>query len=545
MSTRVHFSALAIAASVLAVSSAASAQTSLVDQGWLPWQGCWRADGATATELLCIVPDGPGVKLITLEGGVVRAESRIVTDGRARAVKQEGCSGTELAHWSADGQRVFLSSDMSCEGGAKRRVTGVFAITGESEWLSAQSVAIDDQVAARSVRYFAAQPANLPASIASALRNVGPARAARAGMRVTVDADDITEAVNSIDAAAVEEWLTSTGQPFQLADNLQPQSGSTGSALDLVSRGSTYASDAYQTEPATREVVHIVERPTVVHHTTYVNTVYRSCWDPWFAGYVTIGHGVYVGIDRGYYGSCGRSYYSRYSPWGYDLWGWRHTRRPIIVVRNNTPIIHRPPPNIDWRRDRSSINRPYDNRGTVTGTAIPRTNTTSTAGTRGGQLTRGGYSSGSTTRSTGQQTNAGSGSRTLQATPRNSGGYVTRSTQASGAGYTRTPRPTSAQGGSVSQPADRSGTVSRPSQPSRESRGTAVPRSSNGGSRPSPTFRSAPSNSSGSSGSQSAPVIRGSTTSRPTSQPAAIRGTTTGRPTSQPAAIRAKPRSGS
>ena len=528
MYSRVGFSALAAVAGFLAFSSSTSAQTTNVDRGWLPWQGCWRAEGASEAEKLCIVPDGAGVRLITLEGAAVRVESRVVTDGRARAVNQEGCTGTELANWSADGQRVFLTSDLSCEGGARRRVTGIFAMSGAAEWVSAQAVTIGDQTAARSVRYFAIPPGNLPAAIANALPNARSIAGAREGLSVVVDADDITEAVNRVDAAAVEEWLTITGQPFQLADDLQPTqvTGGSVSALDMVSRGSYYNQDSY----STNEVVHVVERPTVIHHTTYVNTVYRSCWDPWFAGYVTITRGVYLGIGSNHYGSCGRHYYSRYSPWGYDLWGWRHVRQPIIIVRNNTPIIHRPPPPVDWNRDRGSITRNYDPRGTVTGVAVPRDGSTTGTGTRG-QVTRSGYSNGATTRTTTapptQPSNSGSGSRYAQpATPRSSGG--TTRTQVSSAGYTRTPRPTPPSTSSTSQ----SEAGYRTSQPSATSRGTAVPRSTSGsssgssssGSRPSPSFRSSGSSSS----SQSSPTV--------------IRGTSTSRPESQPTPVRAKPR---
>ena len=313
------------------------------------------------------------------------------------------------------------------------------------------------------------------------------------------------------------------------------------SALDLVSRGSSYES----AQP-TREVVHVIERPTYVHTTTYVNTVYRSCWDPWFGGYVSVGRGVHVGLDYGYYGSCGRHYYSRYSPWGYDLWGWRHVSRPIIVIRNNTPIIHRPPVNRDWGSTRNRGNTGRD-RGSITvGTASPRnpiaTSGTSNNGNSGTRATRSGYTNGTrrpaepaTTSSgssagarseipqwaTSRSSSSSSGARSqpVQWTTRSSGS-TTRSqasstggtrAQASSSGYTRSP-----------QPAPQ---TTRPAPTRTESPSVAVPRSS-GGSRPTPVQRS------------SSPTLSGS-------RPAAQSGQSRPAPAQgQSGSSRAKPRGG-
>src|SRR5687767_10974850 len=89
---------------------------------WLAWHGCWQAEAAAAGEYLCIVPDGAaGVRMATIAAGAVVAESRVVTDGRARRVQTDGCSGSEVAFWSADYHRVFLTSDLTCEADVERR----------------------------------------------------------------------------------------------------------------------------------------------------------------------------------------------------------------------------------------------------------------------------------------------------------------------------------------------------------------------------------------------------------------------------------------
>src|SRR5688572_7958559 len=74
---------------------------------WLPYQGCWRAENAPSSNLLCIVADGAGVRMIELADGAIARETRITADGTPRAVSQEGCTGTEKARWSADGRRLY------------------------------------------------------------------------------------------------------------------------------------------------------------------------------------------------------------------------------------------------------------------------------------------------------------------------------------------------------------------------------------------------------------------------------------------------------
>src|SRR5688500_5006211 len=81
------------------VPSQAAAQSTNTDPNWTPWYGCWRAEAATPGEHLCIVPEGAGVRMATVQQGEVRAETRVITDGRARRVDTASCDGTELAHW--------------------------------------------------------------------------------------------------------------------------------------------------------------------------------------------------------------------------------------------------------------------------------------------------------------------------------------------------------------------------------------------------------------------------------------------------------------
>lgn len=369
MSRHLTVGGFALLASALATSTAsATASTDIqLQDDWLAWHGCWQPDGATSGERLCIVPDGAGVRMITVQGNAIVAESRVIADGRARSVRYEDCSGTEVAYWSDDGRRVFLSSELNCGQGVSRKASGVFAFTSAREWVSVQAVTIDDQTATRTVRYAAADATGLPAAITNAF---GGSRSARNAARLialeAIDEDDISEAVNTIDPVAVQAWLDETNQPYKLDAEVQNVSGQVAytSALDQVGRMSNPV--VYQT----REVVHVVERPVV--HRTYVTHVVRSCWDPFYSGWA-FGYGrvVTVGVSYGY--PCGGYYYSRYSPWGYDLYGWRVVHAPVLYVRHAPIIIRRGSGHYHYTR---VIRRDRDHNW------------------RGGRLTRDGYTQG-------------------------------------------------------------------------------------------------------------------------------------------------------
>jgi hypothetical protein len=276
---------------------AGPAENSQQDNSWSAWRGCWQADGAPAGEIVCIAHADGGVRIATLIDGAVRDESRIIADGFARPIRNEGCTGTERAHWSSDGRRVFLDSDLRC-GSAARRVRGMFAFVAPDEWMSVQTATEGDSVATRVVRFLAVEPNGLPAAAASFAT-----RRTFSEALLAIDEEDVAEAVERIGSPAVQEWMRASGEPFQLGYNAQ--SASTSSALAQVGRMSNPV--------VVREVVHVVERPVYVHHT-----------------YVTDRH-----------------HWHYYSPWGHHHHGWHWTHRPLVVVRFPL-IIHR---NHNYRRD--------------------------------------------------------------------------------------------------------------------------------------------------------------------------------------------------
>lgn len=194
-----------------------AAQASMPDDAWLAWVGCWRAEGDSSERTLCIVPDADGVRMITLNAGKTESESRIIANGQARAITQEGCTGTEKAVWSADRKRVFLSADLNCGNNVARKVSGVFAMLPGSQWASIQSIQTADQHRLHTVRYVETTPTNMPADLTRMLRDTRLAReTVRLGATAALDLDDVKEAVKLADVTVVEGWLTTVGQEFDL-----------------------------------------------------------------------------------------------------------------------------------------------------------------------------------------------------------------------------------------------------------------------------------------------------------------------------------------
>lgn len=198
---------------LIAVSPAA-AQT---DEAWLAWTGCWRAEGDMSGRALCIVPDGAGIRMITTVGGAIESESRVIANGQPRAIDQEGCSGTETAIWSADRQRVFVNADLNCGNQVRRKLSGIFAMLGPSQWASIQSITSGGAERMHTVRYVEVDRTDVPDEIAQALRDNRLAReTVRIAAAARLDLTDVREAVMKVEAAAVEGWITTVGQAFDL-----------------------------------------------------------------------------------------------------------------------------------------------------------------------------------------------------------------------------------------------------------------------------------------------------------------------------------------
>jgi hypothetical protein len=276
------------------------------DDGWLAWQGCWRSVDDDMTSLLCIVPEGNGVRMITLVDGTKRSEVTLIADGVARPISQEGCSGTQEARWSADRQRLFLKTNMACGETVQRNVAGIMSMQSANEWLSIHAVTAGTNTSTQVERYRAIEVADLPADIAATLRANRLAReTARNASSATVDLDDVQEAAKVAQTAATVTWLSAMEQEFDLDGKKLIALADAGvsaeviDALVAVSNPQYFAMDA-----RVRDDDYERRYPT--------SRCYDRYYDPWFG-----------------YGDCGRYY--GWGRRGYGGWGYYGT--PVIIVR--------------------------------------------------------------------------------------------------------------------------------------------------------------------------------------------------------------------
>jgi hypothetical protein len=217
---------------------ASAAQAAQPDDAWLALAGCWRAEGDTSQRSLCVVPDGEGVRMITLNAGKIESETRIVANGQPRSITQEGCTGTETANWSADRQRVFLRAELNCGNNVMRKVSGMFAVISGSQWASVQAITTAGNTSVHKVRYAESEPENLPANIAQSFRDNRLARqTVRLGASSPLDLADVIDASAKADTAVVQGWLTTVNQEFDLdaAQLIQlSDAGVPGSVIDVL-----------------------------------------------------------------------------------------------------------------------------------------------------------------------------------------------------------------------------------------------------------------------------------------------------------------------
>ena len=106
---------LALAALVGDVPARSRAQST--DPRWLPWLGCWQAEGAPRTPA-SVRPAADGkssVEILRVTGSDVVSREVVWADGQQHETSREGCDGWEKGRFSQDGHRVFLSSSHTCE----------------------------------------------------------------------------------------------------------------------------------------------------------------------------------------------------------------------------------------------------------------------------------------------------------------------------------------------------------------------------------------------------------------------------------------------
>ena len=316
---------LAGAALVLGAAASPALAAAPADDNWLPFEGCWRPADSTGT-LVCVVGDAEGVRIVEIANGAITRDSRMVADGRARPVSQEGCSGSESVRWSAKGNRLYTSTQMTCGAQIPRNTTGMFALLSAREWVSIQAIAVDNEAATRVVRYtFVDAPANVPESIIAAHRENRLAReTARMHAAAALTIEDVAEASKQVHGRAVEALLLERKQAFDLSGK---------KLLAMENAGlPSYVIDAMVavTHPEQFAIREVRVTPTAETPARAYGMGSRYCDDLW-----------YDRFDRSCYGY-GYSRYSSsfFSPFNYyGGYGYYSTPRIIYLNGDDTPSV--------------------------------------------------------------------------------------------------------------------------------------------------------------------------------------------------------------
>jgi len=271
------------------------------DPRWQAWLGCWeqapqanarRSGASTHALLVCIVPaaGSTGVDVATVADTQVVARERLEATSARRPVTRDNCSGWESADWSALGERLYLHSELTCQGNLVRRSSGLMAFSPEGEWLDVRAAVAGTRVGVRVLRYKPAPlPATLPAGLASALHERGalepPLTTASADLTIA----DVAEASHALEEGVVAAWLAEVDQDFAMdAHKLlaAKHAGVPGGITDLMVALSYPR--VFAVNPASRQVD--FREPAYTTGATYA-----------------------YGPDYGWGGSY-------YSPWGWDTW---------------------------------------------------------------------------------------------------------------------------------------------------------------------------------------------------------------------------------
>jgi hypothetical protein len=189
-----------VAAVITLIGVPAPLDAQSADPRWQPWVGCWVAAGGT--ERACVSPAAgrSAVDIVTTAGNGAVTRERIEANGEPQVSERDGCTGWERARWSADGLRVYLSSEYQCANGPTRRSSGLLVMSSRGRWLSVAGVTLGENTGVRVLRYDAA------VSTAATL-------AARAAM-ASIDLAALIEASRQANPLVVEAWLGESEQAF-------------------------------------------------------------------------------------------------------------------------------------------------------------------------------------------------------------------------------------------------------------------------------------------------------------------------------------------
>ncbi len=209
---------LALAAVGTSGAAQAEAQARASNQEWAAYLGCWAPqDAQTEDGLLCFADGAQGLEMLTVLDGEIAYREPFRTDGQPYDVEQDDCNGTESAWFSEDRKRLYTLSDVSCEGEAPRRTTGIISMPERGRWLDVRATEVNGATTAWSRWYRRAssralEEAGGPATARAAIFGAGtPGVRARNSLEIA----DVVDASRNVHPKAVGAWIAEVGQEFR------------------------------------------------------------------------------------------------------------------------------------------------------------------------------------------------------------------------------------------------------------------------------------------------------------------------------------------
>ena len=206
------------------------------DPRWSPFVGCWtffedsvrdpyaldvEPDSAEESQpkgLVCLSPEGGGVQVRTFSRDEAFLEESLVANGERHAVEEGRCKGWQRLDWSRDGRYLFTQSELTCEEGRRRDLSGVSLMSGPSTWVEIQSISSGG---ARTMMIRRYRPADDEVSLSRVpdltdeqLREAAGARAEVYTPRMRLE--DVAEAASRAAPEVVEAMILEFGRRFPL-----------------------------------------------------------------------------------------------------------------------------------------------------------------------------------------------------------------------------------------------------------------------------------------------------------------------------------------
>ena len=191
---------------------------------WAAWLGCWApANAPSAETTTCVLPgsNDESVEIVRLDRDSVVQRSSIIADGVTRPVSAEGCVGEEAARFSEDGNRVFLTGEVSCDRGPLQKTSGVMSISETGQFIDVHGIRIGDRRELRVRRAMRLRDVSgLPLEIRDAVAPLDRrATAGRIGASVPLSPERVIEASQAVDERVVEAWMIESSRD---AEKIEP-----------------------------------------------------------------------------------------------------------------------------------------------------------------------------------------------------------------------------------------------------------------------------------------------------------------------------------